>query len=40
MWLLETENEVNLQIIEYIPWVNDWIGVFNVCLISCTVKYL
>ncbi|XP_022161564.1 inositol polyphosphate 5-phosphatase K-like [Myzus persicae] len=28
-WQLETENEVNLQIKEYIPWVNDWIGVFK-----------
>lgn len=29
-WMLESENEVNLQIKNYIPCVNDWIGVFNV----------
>uniref|UniRef100_A0A2H8TQ97 Inositol polyphosphate 5-phosphatase K n=1 Tax=Melanaphis sacchari TaxID=742174 RepID=A0A2H8TQ97_9HEMI len=28
-WQLETENEINLQIKNYIPWVNDWIGVFK-----------
>jgi len=31
MWKLETENEVNLRIKNYNPWVNDWIGIFPVC---------
>lgn len=31
VWQLDTENEVNLRIKNYIPCVNDWIGVFNVC---------
>lgn len=30
IWMLETENEVNLRIKNYIPCVNDWIGVFHV----------
>lgn len=29
-WYLENENEVNLRIKDYVPWVNDWIGVFHV----------
>lgn len=32
VWHLEAENEVNLKIKDYNPWVNDWIGVFNVCI--------
>lgn len=28
IWKLETENEVNLRIKNYNPWVNDWIGIF------------
>jgi len=28
IWQLETENEVNLRVKGYNPWVNDWIGVF------------
>jgi len=28
-WNLEMENEINLRIKGYNPWVNDWIGVFH-----------
>lgn len=30
-WQLEKENEINLHIKYYTPWVNDWIGIFHVC---------